>query len=61
MAPGPDLAGVVQQPLPDVLPDCRGTVETDGVSLLDLYGPAAAPAGYPQQVARNVDKPLGLN
>jgi len=45
------LAGVVQQPLPDVLPDRLGTVKPDRVDSLDFHGPLAAAAGDPQDVA----------
>jgi hypothetical protein len=58
MPAGPLLAGVVQQPLPDILPDGLGSGQPDGIGLLDLDGPAAAPAGDPQQVSLDVAKPL---
>jgi hypothetical protein len=45
------LAGVVQQPLPDVLPDRLGTVKPDRVDILDFHGPSAAAAGDSQHVA----------
>jgi hypothetical protein len=58
MAASPDLAGVVQQSLPDVLPDGLWSGQPDSIGLLDLDGPAAAPAGDPQQVSLDVAKPL---
>ena len=50
MAAGALPAGVVQQPLPDVLPDRRLSVETDGIGLLDLDDPAAAGARHPEDM-----------
>jgi hypothetical protein len=58
MAAGPLLAGIVQQPLPDVLPDRLGSGQPDGIGLLDLDGAAAAPARDPQQVSLYLGQPL---
>jgi len=44
----PDLAGIVQQALSDVLPDRRLSVEANGVGLLDFDDPGAAGAGHPK-------------
>jgi hypothetical protein len=57
VAAGPLLAGVVEQPLPDFLPDCVLPVEPDGVDLLDLDGPPAESAGDAQQVLRYLRQP----
>jgi hypothetical protein len=58
VATGPLLAGVVEQPLTDILPDRLGSGQPDGVGLLDLDGAATAAAGDPQQVSLNVGQPL---
>ena len=58
MPPGPLLAGVVEQPLTDVLPDRLGSGQPDGVGLLDFDGPPAAAAGNPQQVLLYFGQPL---
>jgi hypothetical protein len=55
---GPDLAGIVEQPLTDVLPDGLFPVQSCGVGLLDFDGAAAAAAGDPQQVSLNVGQLL---
>ena len=57
VAAGPLLAGVVEQPLPDFLPDCVLPIEPDGVDLLDLDGPPAESAGDAEQVLRNLGRP----
>ncbi len=44
VAAGPLSAGIVEQPLAEVLPNRLGTGEPDGVGLLDLDGPTAAAA-----------------
>ena len=58
MPAGALLAGVVQQPLTDVLPDRRGPAEADGIRLLDLDGAAAAGARHPQDMPRSLGQPL---
>ena len=58
MPAGPLLAGVVEQPLADVLPDGLGSGQPDGVGLLDFDGAAAAAAGDPQQVSLDVGQTL---
>jgi hypothetical protein len=51
MAAGPLLTGVVQEPLPDVLPDRLPAVVADRIDRLDFYGALAAAAGDAQYVA----------
>jgi hypothetical protein len=58
MATGPGLAGVVQQSLPDVLPDCVTAVKADGVQPLDFDGPHAAAASDPQHVLLDLGQSL---
>ena len=58
MATSPDLAGVVEQTLPDLLPDRLGSGHADGIGRLDLDRSAAAPAADPQQVTVDVAKSL---
>jgi hypothetical protein len=50
MAPGSIAAGVIEQPLTDILPDRLQTVAPRGVRLLNLDRPAAAPAAHPEKV-----------
>jgi 8-hydroxy-5-deazaflavin:NADPH oxidoreductase len=57
MPAGALLAGVVEQPLRDVLPDGVAAVEPDRVDGLDFHGPLAAAAGDTQQVALDLHKP----
>ncbi len=57
MAAGPLPAGIVQEPLSDVLPDCVAAVEADRVDGLDFHGPVAAPAGHAQHVPGDHRKP----
>src|SRR6202048_1384331 len=47
----PDLAGIVQQALSDVLPDRRLSVEPDGVGLLDFDDPGASGSRTPSEYA----------
>ena len=47
----------IQQVLPDILPDGALAVETDGVDLLYLDGPPAAPADDPQEMLGNFGQP----
>jgi hypothetical protein len=58
VAARPLLAGVVQQPLSDVLPHRLGSGQPDRVGLPDLDGAATAAAGDPQQVALNAGQAL---
>ena len=44
MPAGTLLAGVVEQPLRHVLPDCVVAVQSDGIGRLDFHGPLAAAA-----------------
>ncbi|WP_161494807.1 hypothetical protein [Bradyrhizobium canariense] len=48
MAPRPLRARVVQEPLADITPDRVGTVQPDGIDLLDFDGSAAPPAAHSQ-------------
>lgn len=57
MAAGPDLAGFVEKPLTDLLPQGLPAEEADGVHGLDLDGAAAAAAADPQQTARHPGQP----
>src|SRR4249920_1023004 len=50
------LAGVVEQPLRDVLPDRIAAIQSDCIGGLDFHGPLAAAAGDPQHVALNFGK-----
>jgi hypothetical protein len=50
------LAGVVEQPLRDVLPDRVPAIQSDCIGGLDFHGPLAATAGDPQHVALNLGK-----
>src|SRR4051794_23732071 len=50
------LAGVVEQPLRDVLPDRVAAIQSDCIGGLDFHGPLAAAAGNPQYVALNFGK-----
>jgi hypothetical protein len=50
MAAGPDLAGVVEQALPNVLPDRIRAVQSDRICLLNFDSSPAAAAGHPQHV-----------
>jgi hypothetical protein len=50
----PDLAGVVQQALPDLLPEGLLPVKPDGVRLLDLDNALAPAAGNAQDVLREL-------
>lgn len=54
VAPGPLRAGIVQEPPPDILPECLTTIKADGIDLLNLDDPAAAPAPHPQNMLRNL-------
>lgn len=57
MAARPLRTGIVQQALPDVLPDGALTVEADSVHLLYLDGPAATPALHSQKMVGNFVQP----
>jgi hypothetical protein len=57
MTPCPLCAGLVQQALPDVLPDGTLAVKPDGIDLLYLDGAAAAPAAHPQKMPSNFGQP----
>jgi hypothetical protein len=50
------LAGVVEQPLRDVLPDRVAAIQSDSIGGLDFHGPLAAAAGDAQHVALNFRK-----
>src|ERR1700722_15274496 len=50
------LAGVVEQPLRDVLPDRVAAIQSDCIGSLDFHGPLAATAGNAQYVALNFRK-----
>ncbi len=50
------LAGVVEQPLRDVLPDRVAAIQADRIGSLDFHGPLAAAAGDAQHVALNFGK-----
>jgi len=57
VAAGALLAGVIQQPLSDILPERVRTIEAGGVDLLDLDDPGAAAAAHPQNMLRNLAQP----
>ncbi|WP_347710897.1 hypothetical protein [Bradyrhizobium sp. CB1650] len=52
------MAGVVQQPLPDFLPDGLLPVEANGVGLLDFNDALAPAAGNAQDMLREFAKAL---
>ena len=56
MPAGALLAGVVEQPLRDVLPDRVAAIQSDCIGGLDFDGPLAAAAGDAQYVALNFRK-----
>jgi hypothetical protein len=56
MAAGPLLTGVVQEPVPDFLPDRLPAVEADRIDRLDFHGALAAVAGDAQHVALDLRK-----
>ena len=56
MPAGALLAGVVEQPLRDVLPDRVAAVQADRVGGLDFHGALAAAAGDAQHVTLNLRK-----
>ena len=56
VAAGSVLAGVVEQPLADLLPDRLGAVQADGVGLLDFDDALAAAARDAQHVALDFGK-----
>ncbi len=49
-------AGIVEQPLRDVLPERVGAIQSNGISGLDFHGPLAAAAGDAQHVTLNLGK-----
>jgi hypothetical protein len=51
MPAGALLAGVVKQPLRNILPNRVATIQSDGIGGLDFHGPLAAAAGDAQYVA----------
>lgn len=57
MASRPLRAGVVQQPLSDILPERVCAVEARGIDLLDLDRSAAAAAPDPQKMLRYLIQP----
>jgi hypothetical protein len=54
MAAGLLLAGVVQEPLSDVLPDRATAIEANRICGLDLHDTPASAAGDTQNVALNL-------
>src|SRR5882757_7123465 len=56
MSAGALLAGIVEQPLRDVLPDRVAAIQSDCIGGLDFHGPLAATAGDAQHVALNLGK-----
>jgi hypothetical protein len=50
------LAGVVEQPQRDILPDRVAAIQSDCIGSLDFHGPLAAAAGDTQNVALNFRK-----
>jgi hypothetical protein len=53
MPAGSLLAGVVEQPLRNVLPDRVAAIQSDCIGGLDFHGPLAATAADAQDVALN--------
>ncbi|GEC56294.1 hypothetical protein BEL01nite_53370 [Bradyrhizobium elkanii] len=56
MPAGALLAGVVEQPLRDVLPERVGAIQSNGIGGLDFHGPLATAAGGAEYVALNFGK-----
>ncbi len=56
MPAGALLAGVIEQPLRDVLPDRVAAIQSDCIGGLDFDGPLAATAGDAQHVTLNFRK-----
>ena len=56
MPAGALLAGVVEQPLRDVLPDRVAAIQSDCIGHLDFHGPLAATTRDAQNVALNLGK-----
>ena len=56
MPAGALLAGVVEQPLRDVLRDRVAAIQSDCIGSLDFHGPLTAAAGDAQDVALNFRK-----
>ena len=56
MPAGALLAGVVEQPLRDILPDRVAAIQSDCIGGLDFHGPLAAAAGDAQHVPPNFRK-----
>jgi hypothetical protein len=56
MTSRPLCTGVVQQTLPDILPGGVQAVEPDGIDLLYLDGPVAAPAAHSEKMLGNFGK-----
>src|SRR5207247_8301090 len=56
MSAGALLAGVVEQPLRDVLPDRFAAIQSDCIGGLDFDGPFAAATGDAQYVTLNFRK-----
>jgi hypothetical protein len=57
MTSSPELTAFVQKALADVLPENRGPVETDSVSLLDLDDPITPGTRNSKQVPRYLRQP----
>jgi hypothetical protein len=53
MPAGALLAGVVEQPLRDVLPDRVTAIQSDCIGSLNFHGPLTVAAGDAQYVALN--------
>ena len=58
MSSGAFPAGIVEQPLRDVLPDCVGAVQAHCVNGLDFHGPLATAARDAQYMALDLGKTL---
>jgi hypothetical protein len=56
MPAGALLAGIVEQPLRDVLPDRVAAMQSDRIGGLDFHGPLTAAAGDAQDLALNFRK-----
>jgi hypothetical protein len=57
VAAGPLLAGVVEQPLSDILPDRLRSIQADRSGLLDFDDSQTAATGHPQNVALDLRQP----
>jgi hypothetical protein len=61
MSPAAVLAGIIQQPQPNIFPHGVRTIEAQRISLLNLSGAKAAQAFHAKHVSRNLGQPTLLD